>query len=206
MESDKYQLILGSQSPRRKELLSWLNIPFKIVTADLAEISEEEDSEKIAMDLASQKAHAVWEQLPDSQECFVVASDTIVVLDGKLYGKPTGKDDARRILKELSGKTHEVITGVSFLFKNSETKKIREHLFFDSTEVEFNEISKDLLESYIATGDSLDKAGAYGIQGPSLTFISKINGSYSNVVGFPLNKIVSELAIILGDEFKKRFI
>ncbi|NOT78749.1 MAG: septum formation protein Maf [Bacteriovoracaceae bacterium] len=206
MESGKYQLILGSQSPRRKELLSWLNIPFKIVTADLAEISEEEDSEKIAMDLASQKAHAVWEQLPGTQECFVMASDTIVVLDGKLYGKPSSKDDARRILKELSGKTHEVITGVSFLFKNFETNKIREHLFFDSTEVEFNEISKDLLESYIATGDSFDKAGAYGIQGPSLTFISKINGSYSNVVGFPLNKIVSELAIILGDEFKKRFI
>ena len=206
MESGKYQLILGSQSPRRKELLSWLNIPFKIVTADLAEISEEEDSEKIAMDLASQKAHAVWEQLPGTQECFVIASDTIVVLDGKLYGKPSSKDDARRILKELSGKTHEVITGVSFLFKNSETNKMREHLFFDSTEVEFNEISKDLLESYIATGDSFDKAGAYGIQGPSLTFISKINGSYSNVVGFPLNKIVSELAIILGDEFKKRFI
>lgn len=206
MESGKYQLILGSQSPRRKELLSWLNIPFKIVTADLAEISEEEDSEKIAMDLASQKAHAVWEQLPGTQECFVIASDTIVVLDGKLYGKPSSKDDARRILKELSGKSHEVITGVSFLFKNFETNKIREHLFFDSTEVEFNEISKDLLESYIATGDSFDKAGAYGIQGPSLTFISKINGSYSNVVGFPLNKIVSELAIILGDEFKKRFI
>lgn len=206
MESGKYQLILGSQSPRRKELLSWLNIPFKIVTADLAEISEEEDSEKIAMDLASQKAHAVWEQLPGTQECFVMASDTIVVLDGKLYGKQSSKDDARRILKELSGKTHEVITGVSFLFKNFETNKIREHLFFDSTEVEFNEISKDLLESYIATGDSFDKAGAYGIQGPSLTFISKINGSYSNVVGFPLNKIVSELAIILGDEFKKRFI
>ena len=206
MESGKYQLILGSQSPRRKELLSWLNIPFKIVTADLAEISEEEDSDKIAMDLASQKAHAVWEQLPGTQECFVIASDTIVVLDGKLYGKPSSKDDARRILKELSGKSHEVITGVSFLFKNFETNKIREHLFFDSTEVEFNEISKDLLESYIATGDSFDKAGAYGIQGPSLTFISKINGSYSNVVGFPLNKIVSELAIILGDEFKKRFI
>lgn len=206
MESGKYQLILGSQSPRRKELLSWLNIPFKIVTADLAEISEEEDSEKIAMDLASQKAHAVWELLPGTQECFVIASDTIVVLDGKLYGKPSSKDDARRILKELSGKSHEVITGVSFLFKNFETNKIREHLFFDSTEVEFNEISKDLLESYIATGDSFDKAGAYGIQGPSLTFISKINGSYSNVVGFPLNKIVSELAIILGDEFKKRFI
>ncbi len=206
MELNKYKLILGSQSPRRKELLSWLNIPFSIVTADLDEISEETSSEKIAMDLASQKAHAVWDKLGDSESHhFVIASDTIVVLDNELYGKPKDKEDAKRILMELSGKTHQVMTGVCFLFKNLETNKVREHLFFDLTEVNFNEISQDLLEAYIATGDSLDKAGAYGIQGPGLTFISKINGSYSNVVGFPLDKIAAELAIILGDEFKKRF-
>ncbi len=206
MELNKYKLILGSQSPRRKELLSWLNIPFSILTADLDEISHEPYSEKIAMDLASQKAHAVWDKLGESKEHnFVIASDTIVVLNDKLYGKPKDKDDARRILMELSGQTHLVITGVCFLFKNLETNKIREHLFYDSTEVDFNEITEDLLESYIATGDSLDKAGAYGIQGPSLTFISRINGSYSNVVGFPLDKVASEMAIILGDHFKSQF-
>jgi len=210
MELSKYKLILGSQSPRRKELLSWLNIPFSIVTADLAEISDETSSEKIAMDLASQKAHAVWEKLKienkSGENYFVMASDTIVVLNEKLYGKPNDKDDAKKILRELSGNTHRVITGVCFLFKNLETKKIREHLFFDTTEVDFNDISDDLLEAYIATGDSLDKAGAYGIQGPSLTFISKINGSYSNVVGFPLDKVVGELSIVLGENFKKCFL
>lgn len=205
MESDKFTLILGSQSPRRKELLSWLNIPFKILTADLDEVSNETQSEKIAMDIASQKAHAVLKQGAEVVKPFIISSDTIVVLDNKLYGKPKDKDDARRILTELSDQTHEVITGVSFLFLDPNTKKIREHLFYDSTEVTFNQITPELMDHYIATGDSLDKAGAYGIQGPSLTFISKVNGSYSNVVGFPLDKIVSELSIILGDGWRKNF-
>ena len=109
------------------------------------------------------------------------------------------------ILSELSDRTHLVITGVSFLFKDLTTQKIREHLFYDSTEVTFNEITPDLMNNYISTGDSLDKAGAYGIQGPSLTFISKVNGSYSNVVGFPLDKVVGELKIILGNNWRQLF-
>jgi septum formation protein len=205
MESGKFNLVLGSQSPRRKELLSWLNVPFKILTADLAEESNETTSEKIAMDIASQKAHAVWEQAKGIERPFIISSDTIVVLNQKLYGKPKDKADAKVILTELSNTTHEVMTGVSFLFIDQKTKKLREHLFYDFTEVTFNEITDDLMENYLATGDSLDKAGAYGIQGPGLTFISKINGSYSNVVGFPLDKIVGELAIILGNDWRNNF-
>jgi septum formation protein len=207
-KAKKYSLILGSKSPRRKELLSWLNIPFKIVTADLAEISHETDPVEVAMDLSSQKAHAVFEKIEKSGETFfpfVIASDTIVVLDGKIYGKPKDKAQARSILYELSDRTHQVVTGVSFLFREVHTGRIREHKFFDSTEVTFNEITGELMDNYIATGDSLDKAGAYGIQGPSLTFISKVNGSYSNVVGFPLDKVVTELAIIVGENWRKLF-
>lgn len=206
MVSGKFNLVLGSQSPRRKELLSWLKIPFKIVTADLDEVSNETDESRIAMDLASQKAHAVFEKAHDVHNGFIVASDTIVVLNGKVYNKPKDREEARQILSELSDNTHRVITGVSFLFKDLETQKVREHLFYDSTEVTFNEITKDLMDNYIETGDSLDKAGAYGIQGPSLTFISKLNGSYSNVVGFPLDKVVSELTIILGDDWREQFL
>lgn len=207
MESSnkKYTLVLGSQSPRRKELLSWLNVPFKIVTADLDEISKESDPIEVAMDLASQKARAVYEKIKTDDFPFVIASDTIVILDGKIYGKPKDKEEARAILNELSDRTHQVVTGVSFLFKEPSSGKIREHHFYDSTEVTFNEITEDLMDNYIATGDSLDKAGAYGIQGPSLTFISKVNGSYSNVVGFPLDKIVTELGIILGDGWRRLF-
>lgn len=204
MESGKFTLILGSQSPRRKQLLSWLNLPFQILTADLDEVSDETASEKVAMDIASQKARAVLEKGRDFKHPFIISSDTIVVLNEKLYGKPKDKDDARKILSELAGHTHEVITGVSFLF-HDENNKLREHLFYDSTEVTFTDIPKELMDSYIETGDSLDKAGAYGIQGPSLTFISKLSGSYSNVVGFPLDKIISEMSIILGEEWRKRF-
>ena len=208
MERDnitKRTLILGSQSPRRKELLSWLNIPFRIITADLDEISNELEPCDVALDIASQKAHAVANSCANLKNPFIISSDTIVVLDGKIYGKPKDRDDAKVILSELSNRTHQVITGVSFYFYDLNTMKWREHLFFDSTEVTFNEITDDLMEAYLATGDSLDKAGAYGIQGPSLTFISKVNGSYSNVVGFPLDKIVSELKIILGDNWKNQF-
>jgi septum formation protein len=208
MESDKkikFNLILGSQSPRRKELLSWLNIPFDILTADLDEVSNESEPTAVAVDLASQKAHAVFDKISSNISAFVVSSDTIVVLDGKIYGKPKDTNEAREILSELSNRTHQVITGVSFLFRDLNSGKVREHLFYDSTEVTFNEITPDLMESYLVTGDSLDKAGAYGIQGPSLTFISKVNGSYSNVVGFPLDKVVSELKIILGDDWKLFF-
>ncbi|MBC7539704.1 MAG: septum formation protein Maf [Bacteriovorax sp.] len=204
MESGKFTLVLGSQSPRRKQLLSWINIPFQILTADLDEVSTESDSEKIAVDIASQKAHAVFAKSSLVQNPFIISSDTIVVLNGVLYAKPADKDDARRILNELAGQTHEVITGVSFLF-HDDNKKLHEHTFYDSTEVTFTEISQELMDRYIETGDSMDKAGAYGIQGPSLTFISKLNGSYSNVVGFPIDKILSELAIILGDDWRKNF-
>ena len=205
MESDKFSLVLGSQSPRRKELLSWLNIPFKIITADLAEESNEVESKKIAMDIASQKSQAVMLQASEVSNPFIISSDTIVVLNNKLYGKPKDKAEAREILSELADKTHQVMTGVSFLFFDHSINKMREHLFYDQTEVTFNKITDDLMDHYIATGDSLDKAGAYGIQGPGLTFISKVNGSYSNVVGFPLDKVVSELTNILGDDWRKKF-
>lgn len=206
LNKKKLSLILGSQSPRRKELLSWINVPYTIRTADLDEISNETDPSRVAVDLASQKARAVFEKIVTELEFpFVISSDTIVVLDGKIYGKPKDRAEAQSILSELSDRTHQVITGVSFLFKDLESEKSREHLFYDSTEVTFNEITPDLMDAYLATGDSMDKAGAYGIQGPSLTFISKVNGSYSNVVGFPLDKIVNELKIILGEDWRKYF-
>lgn len=205
VKNNKYHLILGSQSPRRKELLSWLNLSFLILTADLDEISYERDPTSYALDLASQKAHAVFKKTQEITNPFIISSDTIVVLDGKIYGKPKDKIEARDILLELSNHTHQVITAVSFLFKEIATGKTREHLFFDLTEVTFNEITSDLMDNYISTGDSLDKAGAYGIQGSSLTFISKVNGSYSNVVGFPLDKVVDELKIILGEKWRRFF-
>jgi septum formation protein len=199
MGSDKFKLILGSQSPRRKELLSWLNIEFEIVTADLDEISNEIDPQKIALDLALQKARAVKEKCNVRDNNFIIAADTIVVLHNIIYGKPKDRNDAEKILNELAGKAHQVITGVCFCYNGIE------RVFYDQTDVTFNPISSDIMKNYLDTNDSLDKAGAYGIQGPSLTFISKINGSYSNVVGFPLDKVITELQFCFGDQWRAKF-
>lgn len=203
-----FKLILGSQSPRRKELLAYLDIPFDIVTADLDEVSKHTDPDLVAKDLAKQKGDAVLEQCrekyKDGASPLIISSDTIVCLGDEIFNKPENPEDAKRILMQLSGKSHIVRTGVAFTSPGLET-----HTFVVQTKVEFDKISPEILESYIATGDSLDKAGAYGIQGPSLTFISKISGSYSAVVGFPLSDVVRELKAFVGDDsatWRQRFV
>lgn len=186
-EKDKINLILASGSPRRKQLLGFLNIPFEIHTADIDETSNKATPEDQACDISEQKGRAVLEKF-SPENSLIISSDTMVILDNKIFGKPGTVDKARTMLKELSGKTHQVVTAVTFIFPNGES-----HNFFDSTKVSFNSIDDDILEDYLKTEDSLDKAGAYGIQGASLTFIARLEGSYSNVVGFPLEKVVNEL-------------
>lgn len=220
MELNKLQLILASKSPRRKELLGYLNIPFQIDASDIEEISNHTDPKLFCEDIAAQKGRTLFQQkirnshkAGNSDEAiniFVISSDTIVFLDGIIYGKPKNREDAKRILLELSGKTHTVFTAVSFFFHDPKSREVRAHSFSESTEVTFQEISLDLLEAYLDTGDSLDKAGAYGIQGPSLTFISSLVGSYSNVVGFPLNRVVEEMRTVLfledNETLRSRFV
>lgn len=187
-QTDKLRLILASGSPRRKQLLGYFNFPFEIITADIEEHSDHESPYDQACDISEQKGRAVLETLEDKSNCLIISSDTMVVLNNKIYGKPGNRDTAKEMLLELSGQTHEVITSVTFL----DEKGIAFN-FYDKTKVTFEKIDLDLLEDYLDTEDSLDKAGAYGIQGASLTFISRLEGSYSNVVGFPLNLIVSQL-------------
>tara|TARA_R110002072_G_scaffold534_6_gene3906 strand:+ start:85609 stop:86265 length:657 start_codon:yes stop_codon:yes gene_type:complete len=200
MQSEnKLKFILASQSPRRKELIGWLDIPFEIIVPEIEESSDETDPEEIAKDIAQQKSQAVWKILEskakpeDSYFPFVLSSDTIVCLGDKIYGKPNDEQDARRILMELSGKEHMVVTGVSMSKYNPLTKQREFRNFAVKTKVTFDQITKEILDKYIASGESQDKAGAYGIQGKGLTFISNVNGSYSNVVGFPLSHFVTEL-------------
>lgn len=130
---------------------------------------------------------------------FIVAADTIVCLDHVIYGKPKDRSDAKKILEKLSNRTHSVFTAVSLrLIENGE---ISTYSFIEESKVSFNTISRELMERYLDTGDSLDKAGAYGIQGPSLTFISKVDGDYANVVGFPLSRFVKEMDKIFKSKF-----
>lgn len=187
----KKQLILCSQSPRRKELLSHLNIKFVIRVPDVDENSVTGIPIKVAQELSVMKARKICNELGD-ESAICIGADTIVVLKEKIFGKPASDTEAREILLALSGKWHEVITGVSIVgVKKSLTFAVR-------SEVRFEKIDEDLLDDYLATKESLDKAGAYGIQGSSLPFIKEIKGSYSNIVGLPIAELRENLKDFLG--------
>lgn len=213
MTHPHYQLVLASGSPRRKELLSHLGIPFKIVVSNIDENSTETDPVRFGEDIATQKGQAIYQTFSERDDFgraffpLIVSADTLVALDGKIYGKPKSRDEARMILKELSGKTHQVVTSV-FISRFDYVKlDWVEHIFSVQTQVAFSEIADDILENYLKTDDSLDKAGAYGIQREGLTFVSHLKGSYSNVVGFPLSDFVNELRGFLTskDDFDGRW-
>ena len=190
---NKYQLILGSQSPRRQELLKAIFIPFKIRPSKIEEISYEKKPYAIVEDLAAQKAQAVFSDSKEDNP-LVIGSDTIVVFQNEILGKPANVEEAKKTLEKLSGNTHEVLTGVSLKSKNQVKN------FHVKTEVSFREISEDLMEFYLQTGESLDKAGAYGIQEHSFGFIGEIKGSYSNVVGLPVDSLLIQLKNFVEQE------
>lgn len=193
MENLKLKLILASASPRRKELMGHLKLPYEIIIKNIPEESDHTDPVKFSAQIASLKNEAVFKE--QSGNCLVVSADTIVCLGKKIYGKPNDVNEARQFLSELSGKSHSVFTAVTLGLKVNGDEKV--HSFVEETKVTFNSITPELMDRYLATGDSLDKAGAYGIQNGSLTFISKVEGDYSNVVGFPLARFVTETANFL---------
>ena len=189
-----YQLILASQSPRRKEIFSWFHIPYKVSPADIDEELPIDDHQDYVQQVALAKAQVVFDKFADgnfSSPIMVVGADTTVALDNERFGKPTNIQDAKRMLKLLSGKTHQVYTGVSILW--TENNKKNQTLLVEKTDVTFGVINNQLLEQYLLTKDSLDKAGAYGVQGMAQAFIERIHGSYANVVGFPANQFLQWL-------------
>ena len=179
-------LILASGSPRRKELLSLITDEFEVLVSGCDEfVPEGTPAEKVPAILAEQKALAVAKLRPEDT---VIGSDTVVVLGGEIFGKPKDKEHAHAMLKALSGKKHFVYTGVAV----AENDKVRS--FVQKTEVEFYELSDEIIEKYIATGEPMDKAGAYGIQGKGSVLVKGIVGDYFNVMGLP----VAETARFLG--------
>ena len=178
-------LILASSSPRRKELLENLQIPFEVLSSNVDEsYNPELTPEEIVKELALRKAKNVAEKRPSD---YVIGSDTVVVSDGKVLGKPENQEHAVQMLKSLSGRTHSVYTGVSIFTPN-------EHIeFYEKTDVMFWELTDDEINGYVATGEPFDKAGAYGIQGFGSMLVKKINGDYFSVVGLPLSKTVRAL-------------
>lgn len=175
-------LTLASKSPRRKELLKQIGIPFVVVVSDAEEVSGNSwTPAALVVENAKRKARAVAEKYPDSP---VLGADTVVSSEGKIFGKPKDKDEARKMLTALSGKMHEVTTGLALINRNEiRTTSVTTKVFFDT-------MTKADIDAYIATDEPMDKAGAYAIQGKAARFIEKIEGSYSNVVGLPLNALI----------------
>ena len=184
----KYHIILASNSPRRRELLAGLGIDFEVKT--LSGIDEsypcDLNSDMIAQYISQKKAEAYKSLIVDNE--MVITSDTIVLLDGKVYGKPADEADACRMLGDLSGRTHKVITGVCI---NTRERSCAFHVV---TEVEFAPLSSDEIEYYVTHFKPLDKAGAYGIQEwIGSVAVRAINGSFYNVMGLPVQRLYAEL-------------
>ena len=179
-------MILASQSPRRRELLSLITEDFRIIPAKSEEVLPEKISPEDAVVLLSeQKAEEIYRE---NRGEIIVAADTVVAIDGRILGKPADEKDAFAMLKTLSGRTHEVFTGVCVIFANG-----RKERFFEETKVEFYELSDGEIAEYIKSGEPMDKAGAYGIQGKGALLVKRIDGDYFNVVGLPVARLLRVL-------------
>ena len=187
-------LILASQSPRRRELLGLFHIPFTVRVADIDETMDPQKSpyDEVAR-VSLQKALAVARDADD----VVIAADTIVVCQGQVLGKPTDEADAYRMLRLLSGRDHQVMTGMAVL--RGQQQIVRTEV----TDIHFRELSDREIEAYIRTGEPMDKAGSYGIQGGAALFAEKLVGDYYNVMGLPvcrLGQILKTIAPELTEE------
>lgn len=179
------KLILASSSPRRRELLSMCGLVFDVIPADVDEESfNARPPEKLVRDLSFEKATVISRKNP---EAAVIGADTIVVLDGEILGKPKDEAHAIQMLKRLQGKTHSVWGGFTILTDGERLTETCE------TKVAFMKLSDQEIKAYVKTGEPLDKAGSYGAQGIGASFVERIDGSYTNVVGLPLRECISAL-------------
>lgn len=179
------KLILASGSPRRKEFMSYLGIPFEVEIPNIDESPlQGETPSELVLRLSSLKADYISKKHDDT---VVVAADTVVCFNGMILGKPSSRDDAFRMIKMLQGQTHTVYTGVTVQKGSLVRSKVV------STEVGFDPLDDDFIRNYAASGECDDKAGAYAIQGIASIFISEVKGSVSSVVGLPINEVVKFL-------------
>ena len=190
------KVVLGSASPRRKELLEQIGITFDIKTSSKEECYTSVIPEKIVKELALQKAENVAEEIIHNEGCIkdtvVIGADTIVALDHEILGKPKDEEDAFRMIFNLQGRAHQVFTGTALLIYDENGKKyIVNHAV--ETKVYVNRMSDEEIRNYIASKEPMDKAGAYGIQGGFAAYIDRIEGDYYNVVGLPVSYLYQEL-------------
>ncbi len=214
------RVILASASPRRRELLQQIAIPFEVITSAVEEHTEHTDPALVVEDLSAQKAQAVLAEIKDTKEdILVIGADTIVSCDGRILGKPKDAEDAAHMLERLQDRGHEVFTGMTLLYRRAGGEQAAKKQFHEKTQVFFYPMTAEEIAHYIqrditpieATGegpsgspcktyDWADKAGGYGIQGFCARYIREIQGDYNNVVGLPVGRLYQEMKGLLGDE------
>ena len=180
-------IVLASSSPRRQEILKFLNVPFKVIIPEIDEtIPEDIKPEDASEYIASKKVEAVARKIPQDQTVpWILGADTTIILDGKIYGKPKSREEAEQFLKTFSGRTHDVITSIALfngVLNYLETKTNR-------SSVTFKKLSKEEIEWYLNSGEWYGVAGGYRIQGKAQFFIKSIKGSYSSIVGLPISEL-----------------
>ena len=181
-------IILASGSPRRSELMKQVGFDFKVSTCNTDESYDEGMTpSEIVMELSLRKADAVFDKEMPEKDTVVVAADTIVAIDNEILGKPKDRNDAIRMLSELSGKKHQVYTGITLYYYVAGRVFIEN--FADCADVYFRELSQDTIISYVDSWEPMDKAGAYGIQGLGAILVDKIDGVYYTIVGLPIAKV-----------------
>lgn len=187
------RIILASKSPRRQELLGMLGYPFEIIVSDKEEVITSTNPAEVTEELSRQKAEAVAEQVEDG---IVIGADTVVALDDKILGKPGDEKEAIEMIHSLQGRSHMVYTGVTILEKQN-GEIISCQVFSEGTKVNVGKMTEREVKEYVASGDSYDKAGGYGIQGIFGKFIEGIEGDYFNVVGLPVHRLFETIKTTL---------
>ena len=183
------KIILASASPRRRELIEQGGIPFTVIPSQAEEKITTEQPGQAVEELSYLKCSDIYEK--SLGDVLVIGADTVVASEGKILGKPSSQKDAVKMLQSLQGREHEVYTGVTIMAR--EGNENRKKTFHEKTKVVFYPMSDEEIRSYVNTGEPMDKAGAYGIQGKSAVFIKEISGDYNNVVGLPLARLYQEL-------------
>ncbi len=188
------KIILASASPRRSELLAQISLEFTVMPSDVEENPKSTLPQDIVIELSKEKARDVWGKIGQNNtgDSLVISADTVVSIEGEILGKPRDEEDAARMLGLLSGKEHQVYTGVTLIWIDGEGKQ-EEYSFYVCTGVLMYRMTKAEILEYVLSGEPMDKAGAYAVQGKAAAFIKSIRGEYSNVVGLPTGRLYQEM-------------
>lgn len=189
------KIILASASPRRRELLQQLGLEFEIRPSEAQEKTKSKEPSQIVIELSEIKAQDIYERLSEEERAsyMVIGADTVVALNDRIMGKPKDYKEAVQMLLNLQGNTHQVYTGVTLLLRKGPGKVPSKISFYEKTDVTMYPVNREEIEVYVSTGEPMDKAGAYGIQGRGAAFIKEIHGDYNNVVGLPIGRLYQEM-------------